>query len=351
MERRTTRSTATVTSSDPAGSRSVTVSFARTLGAILVAAALLVALGGLLPDTFLTAGNLLNVSRQISMLGVVAFAMTIVMAMGDFDLSVGSMASLAGVTAAVLFTQGVSIPVAVAAALGVGLAGGLLNGVLVAYAGILPFVATLGTLTVFSGAAFLVSDGKTVFGRAIPEAFGGFARSGLPLDALGLERLTLPALTLVALAVLVLVWYVLERRALGRHLYVIGDNVEAARLAGIPVRRLRALAYVLTGLGAAIAGLMLASRVASANPTQGAGLMLDAIACVFLGMTLHREGEPHVLGTLAGVCLLGLLDNALTQLSIDSYVREILVGTLLVTAVGLSGLRRGRRRRASANGV
>ena len=310
--------------------------------AVLPAIALLLlgAAWAVLPDTFLTATNLLNVSRQVSMLAVVAFAMTLVMAMGDFDLSVGSMASLAGVVAAVLFTHDQPIAVALGAALAVGLAGGLLNGLLVSYVGILPFVATLGTLTMFSGAAFLVSDGKTVFGRAIPEAFGAFARSGPPLDALGLEGLRLPSLTLVALVVLGLVWYVLERRAFGRHLYVIGANVDAARLAGIPVRRLRAIAFVLSGLGAAVAGLMLASRVASANPTQGAGLMLDAIAAVFLGMTLHREGEPHVLGTLAGVALLGLLDNALTQLGIDSYVREILVGAILVSAVGLARLRR-----------
>ena len=315
---------------------------ARRIGTLAAFTLLLVLLAGALPDTFLNAANLLNVSRQVSMLAVVAFAMTIVMATGDFDLSVGSMASLSGVTAAVLFTQGHAIPVAIAAALGAGLLGGLLNGLMVGYAGIPPFVATLGTLTVFSGTAFVVSDGKTVFGRAIPEAFGGFARSGPPLDALGLDGSRLPALTLVALAVLALVWYLLERRAFGRHLYVIGSNVEAARLAGIPVRRLRAIAFVLSGLGAAAAGLMLASRVASANPIQGAGLMLDAIACVFLGMTLHREGEPHVLGTFAGVALLGLMDNGLTQVGIDSYVREILVGTLLVAAVGLARLRRSR---------
>jgi len=315
----------------------------RRLAVPLVALALFGGAATLLPDTFLTAGNLLNVSRQVSMLAVVAMTMTLVMAMGDFDLSVGSMASLAGVTAAVLFTQGHGVPIAVGGALLVGFLGGLVNGMLVSYFRILPFVATLGTLTVFSGVAFLVSGGKTIFGRAIPDAFGGFARGGPPLDVLGLEGLRLPALTLVALVVLALVWYLLERRAFGRHLYVIGNNVEAARLAGVPVERLRTIAFVLTGLGAAVAGLMLASRVASANPTQGAGLMLDAIAAVFLGMTLQRDGEPRVLGTLTGVALLGLLDNALTQLAIDSYVREILVGTIVVAAVGLSGWRRDAR--------
>lgn len=299
-------------------------------------AAVVIVLWLLLPDTFMTVRNLFNVSQQISMLAVVALTMTIVMAMGDFDLSVGSMASLAGVVAAILFTHDHSIMVAVCAALAVGLAGGLLNGVLVSYVGILPFVATLGTLTIFSGLAFIVSSGKTIFGRDIPAEFGEFARGGIPLDELGLNSLKFPNLTLLAIAVFALVWFILEKKAIGRHLYIIGSNTQAAALAGIPVKRLRLTAFALAGLGAAMAGLMLASRVASANPTQGAGLMLDGIACVFLGMTLHRHHEPHVFGTLAGVVLLGLLDNGLTQLRVDSYVREVMVGCILITAVGMS---------------
>lgn len=297
----------------------------------------------LLPDTFLTARNLFNVSQQISMLAVVAFTMTIVMAMGDFDLSVGAMASLAGIVAAVGFTQDLSITSAITLALAAGLVGGMLNGLLVSYIGILPFVATLGTLTIFSGLAFLISGGKTIFGRTIPTQFSGFARSGIPLDSVGLTSITLPALTLLALAVFVGVWYILERRVLGRHLYVMGNNRTAAELAGIPVKRLRLTAFALTGLGASVAGLMLASRVASANPTQGGGLMLDAIACVFLGMTLNRLAEPRVSGTLAGVVLLGLLDNGLTQLRVDSYVREILVGCIVLLAVGTSSWQKAQR--------
>jgi len=288
-----------------------------------------------LPETFLSIRNLLNVSQQISMLAVVAFTMTIVMAMNDFDLSVGSLASLAGVVAAVLFTHEWPIPLALFAALIVGLAGGLLNGWLVSYVGILPFVATLGTLTIYSGTAFLVSGGKTIFGRDIPAAFGTFSRGGIPLDWAGLENIQIPSLTIIALVVLAGVWYLLEKRVFGRHLYVIGNNKDAAHVAGIKVKRQRLIAFALTGLGAAT---MLASRVASANPTQGTGLMLDAIAAVFLGMSLHKSGEPHVLATLIGVLMLGLLDNGLTQLSVDSYIREILVGVILLIAVGFSAL-------------
>ena len=291
-----------------------------------------------LPDTFLTARNLLNISQQISMLAVTAFTMTIVMVMGDFDLSVGSTASLAGIVAAVLFAAGLPVWAGVTAALAVGVAGGLFNGALVAYLGILPFIATLGTLTMFSGTAFRISDGKTIFGRDIPVEFAGFARSGLPLA----EGVTLPAMTIAALSVLAVVFVILEHTTYGRRLYAIGGNIQAAELAGINVRRLRLSAFALTGRGAAIAGLMYASRVASANPTQGSGLMLDAIAAVFLGMTMGRQGEPRVMATLVGVLILGVLDNGLTQMNVDSYLREILIGAIVVAAVALSSF--GRRR-------
>lgn len=143
-------------------------------------------------------------------------------------------------------------------------------------------------------------------------------------------------MTLLALGILLLVWFVLKKLTFGRHLYAIGGNAEAALLAGINVRASRISAFALTGLGAAIAGLMYASRVASANPTQGSGLMLDAIAAVFLGMTMSKEGEPRVLATLVGVLFLGIIDNGLTQMSINSYVREILVGATILLAVAFA---------------
>ncbi|MDW6021711.1 ABC transporter permease [Mesorhizobium sp. BAC0120] len=294
-----------------------------------------------IPDTFMTARNWLNISQQMSMLAVVAFTMTIVMTMGDFDLSVGSMASLAGIVAAILFSQGYSVTAGLAAALAIGIAGGLLNGFLVSIVGILPFVATLGTLTIFSGFAFLVSGGRTIFGRDIPPSFSGFARGGIDLNLFGELPVMLPYMTIAALVVFLAVWLLLEQTAFGRRLYAIGGNREAARLAGVPVRSLRLTAFALTGFGAAIGGLMYASRVASANPTQGSGLMLNAIAAVFLGMTMSEEGEPRVHATLVGVLILGVLDNGLTQLAVDSYVREILVGSIIVAAVAFSSFGRG----------
>ena len=290
-----------------------------------------------LPDTFLTARNLINISQQLSMLAVVAATMTIVMVMNDFDLSVGSMASLSGIVAAMLFTAGCPVWVGLSVALLVGVFGGLFNGLLVSVVGILPFVATLGTLTVFSGLAFLLSDGKTIFGRDIPSSFSGFARAGIEIG-----DVKVPMLTITAGLVIFICWAILEHTNFGRRLYAIGGNKEASYLAGIKVVRLRLIAFSLTGLGAAGAGLMYAARVASANPTQGSGLMLDAIAAVFLGMTMSRRGEPKVVYTLVGVLILGVLDNGMTQLRVDSYVREIFVGLIVLAAVAVASLSKRR---------
>lgn len=319
------------------------LNFVRRYGTLIGFVAIVLVFWVNLPDTFMTARNWLNITQQLSMLMVVAAGMTIVMVMGDFDLSVGSMASLAGIVAAVLLAADYPIWAAVTIALLAGVAGGAFNGVLVSLIGILPFVATLATLTIFSGAAFIISGGKTISGRAIPEAFGSFARQGIPLGEIGGVALSLPNLTIVALVTVAVVWILLEQTTFGRRLYAIGGNIEAAHLSGVAVRRLKLAAFALTGFGAALAGLMYASRVASANPTQGSGLMLNAIAAVFLGMTMSEHNEPRVIGTVIGVLMLGVLDNGLTQMAVDSYVRQVLVGCIIVLAVAISSFSRGRR--------
>ncbi|ODT66668.1 MAG: dolichyl-phosphate beta-glucosyltransferase [Pelagibacterium sp. SCN 63-23] len=297
----------------------------------------------MLPGTFPTARNWLNITQQMSMLMVVAAGMTIVMVMGDFDLSVGSMASLAGIVAAMAMAAGQPVWLGIAAALAIGLLGGVFNGAMVSLIGILPFIATLATMTMFGGLAFVASGGKTISGRAIPEAFGNFARGGLPLGDWAGVAISLPNLTIIAILVVLVVWVLLEQTTFGRRLYAIGGNAEAARLSGIAVKRLRLIAFARTGLTAAAGGLMYASRVASANPVQGSGLMLNAIAAVFLGTTMSRHGEPRVLATVIGVFVLGVLDNGLTQMSVDSYVRQVLVGGLILLAVAASSVSQGRR--------
>jgi ribose transport system permease protein len=159
----------------------------------------------------------------------------------------------------------------------------------------------------------------------------------------GDQVLLLPNLTIVAVIVLIAVWFTLQKLVFGRHIYAMGGSAEAARLSGVNVKMTRLAAFAITGLGAAIAGLMYAARVASANPTQGSGLMLDAIAAVFLGMTISRHGEPRVINTLVGVLIIGVLSNGLTQLSVDSYVRDILVGTIIIAAVAAGSYEKLKR--------
>lgn len=290
------------------------------------------------PETFMTIPNWVNITRQVSILGVVAFTMTIVMVTGDFDLSVGAMASLVGIVAGTMFQNEQSIGSAVAVGLLVGVAGGVINGLLVSYVGISAFVATLGMLTVFRGLALYTSGGASIYGRIIPPDFSGFGRGTIELGTVGDATLAIPNLTIVAFIMLVVVYIILNYTVLGRRLYAIGGNMEAARFGGIRINRLRLLTFVISGLGAAIAGLMLFSRLSTAHPTQGEGLMLQAIAAVFLGMTMSEESQPNVMGTFIGVLILGVLANGLTQMQIDTYIQQISTGTIIVLAVTLSSL-------------
>ena len=291
------------------------------------------------PGTFMTIPNWVNITRQMSILGVVAFTMTIVMVTGDFDLKhrragEPGRPSWPGTT----FQNDGAVGTAVALSLLVGAAGGLLNGVLVAYIGISAFVATLGTLTVFRGLALYISGGASIYGRVIPAEFSSFGRGAIPLGKIGATDLALPNLTILAILALILVFVILNYTIVGRRLYAIGGNMEAARFGGIRINRLRLLSFVISGLGAAVAGLMLFSRLSTAHPTQGEGLMLQAIAAVFLGMTLSEESQPNVGGTLIGVLILGVLANGLTQMQIDTYIQQISTGAIIILAVTLSSL-------------
>ena len=263
------------------------------------------------------------------------------MAMGDFDLSVGSMASLSGIVAALVFISGGSTLTAIAAALLCGLVGGLINGFLVSYVGILPFIATLGAMTVYGGLAFKLSGGETLFGAAIPRGFSEFARRGVPLPSTGV---VVPNLTLIAAATIVSVWGLLEQTVVGRRIYAIGDNAEAARLAGVRVRPLRTRGIWHCGAWRRRRrpNVRKPRRLGQSNPRGRPDVGRDRGG--LLGQTMTEEGEPKVLATLAGVLILGVLGNGLTQMNVNSYVRDILTGSIVIAAVAASsfGKTKGR---------
>ncbi len=305
----------------------------RSYGTFLGLLAMLAVFSLLRPGIFLSVNNLRNITEQVAILSIVATAMTVVMVVGDFDLSVGTLASLCGVVVADMLIRGLGLWPSIGVALGVGALAGLLNGFLVAYAGLSAFVATLATMTAFRGLALWYTDGATLF--------SGMDESFRPIG----QGMTgpVPNSVWIMLAVLGVTWFLMEQTTLGRRLYAVGGNPEASFLAGINVRRLRLIAFVYSGLGAALAGIVLTSRLFSAHPTAGEPLMLTSIAAVFLGMTMFREGEAHVPGTFFGVLLLGVMNNGLNILRVNSYIQSVLTGVIIILAVLVSGLSRRER--------
>ncbi len=311
-------------SSRAVGSVSLTL---RKWGTILGFLILLAAFAALRPAVFPTWGNLRNIVEQVATLAIVSAGVTVVMVTGDFDLSVGALASLVGVIVALLMKQGAGVALAVAAGLAMGAACGLANGVLVAWGGLSAFIATLATMTAFGGLALLVSSGTTVFG--LPDSFLWLGQGNLG---------SVPVSVLFMLLCVALAWLVLEQMVFGRRLYAIGGNPEASFLSGINARLLRFIGFGISGVTAAFGGIVLTSRLASAHPQAGNPFMLNAAAAVFLGMTVYREGEAHVGGTFLGVLVMGVLGNGLNILGVNSYVQSILTGIIIVLAVLLSGL-------------
>jgi ribose transport system permease protein len=298
-----------------------------------VLVALVVVFGALYPDTFLTKTNLVNnVLGQVTFLAIVASVQTVVMVVGEFDLSVSGLAALAAVVCATqINTAGLdgspeqpgSVLLALATGLVVGLLAGLFNGFLVSYLGVLAFIATLGMSVVLKNVALRWVDGKPVYGL-VDDGFVSVVRG---------ELLGVPKTIYFAGAIALAVWFLLDHTALGRKMYAVGGNAEAARYSGIDVKRIKLIAFGITGLGAAAAGIMQSAYNATANTTAPDPWMLLSIASVFLGMAMFRNGRPNLVGTVLGVILLRLLENGLNYTSLNNYVQDALLGLAIVAAV------------------
>ena len=273
---------------------------------------------------FLSVPNLVNVALSIAINGILAVGMTAVILTGGIDLSVGSVAALAGVIAAAVATGGgtASVFPAALAALGVGLAVGLFNGVMVARFRVPAFVTTLAMLTICRGLALIVTGGRSI--GNLPTTFG----------ALGNSRLFgAPLPVLLMLLVFAAGWFVLTRMTFGRYVYAVGGNREAAFLAGVNTRRVTLLVYVLNGLLVGLAGLVLASRLGAGLPNVGVQYELDAIAAVVVGGTSLMGGRGSVIGTLWGAIFIGVLNNGLNLAGIDPYTQKIALGVVILLAV------------------
>lgn len=284
----------------------------------------------LLTPKFLTASNLLNVARQSSINVVLAAGMTLVILTGGIDLSVGSVLAVSAVVALLFSTHAWAF--AVPAALASGLFAGAVIGVFVAKARVSPFVVTLGAYTAMRGAAYLLADGSSLIDNDISFAWIGN-------DYLG----PVPWLVVIALLVVAALWVVLGRTVLGRHIYAVGCNAEAARLAGVRVPRVLILVYAICGLCAALGGVMTASRLYSANGQMGNGYELDAIAAVVLGGTSLAGGSGSIWGTLYGALLIAMLNNGLTLMNVSFYWQLVVKGVVIVVAITLDRFRTSSR--------
>ncbi len=289
---------------------------------LLLALLLLMMALSLLSPYFLTLDNLLNVLRQVAVNAILALGMTVVILKGGIDLSVGSLLAFSGALAAGLALSG--LPVYLAMALGVGAAVGLglLQGFLVAYAGLPPFIVTLAGLTAFRGLTLIYTDGRPITG--LPEPFlllGNGAFLGVPI------------LVWVALLFLALTHFLLNWTAFGRYLYAVGGNEEAARLSGVPVARVKVLAYAYSGLGAGVAALLLTGRLNSAQPTAGTGFELDAIAAAVVGGTSLMGGRGTAWGSFLGALIIGVLNNGMNLLNVSAFYQLVVKGVVIVLAL------------------
>jgi ribose transport system permease protein len=280
-----------------------------------------------LSPNFLTVDNLMNVARQISIIGIVAVGMTLVIVTSGIDLSVGSVVALASCTTGLLLNAGWGVAPAIGAGVLVGTLAGVLNGVIIAKWRISPFIATLGMMSMARGLALVLTDGSPI--DTIPSEFlwlaGNWGPVPVPVILMGLVALV-GAL-------------VLGKTRLGRYAYAMGSNEEAVRLSGIPLDRYKIAIYAFSGLLAAVAGMVLTARISSAQPVAGNLLELDAIAAVVIGGASLMGGRGTIFGTLIGVAIIGVLRNGLVLLDVSSFWQQFVIGVVIVLAVAIDQLR------------
>ncbi|CAM01194.1 monosaccharide ABC transporter membrane protein (CUT2 family) [Saccharopolyspora erythraea NRRL 2338] len=295
------------------------VSQVAAAGALIVA---FIALSFVAPS-FLTADNLFNLGSQTSVNAVMAVGVTLVIITGGIDLSVGSVAALSGVLGVMLMADfGFNPLIGVLGGIAVGAIAGLINGLLVSVVGLPPFIATLGMLSVGRGLVLIFTGAVAVFGA--PESF----------RLLGQGVIGVIPIPIVLIAVVAVAGHlVLTRTRLGRYAYVMGSNMEAARLSGVPVRKYTTSVYVLSGALAGLGGMIAASRINSGQPNFGEGLELDVIAAVVIGGASLFGGRGTVVGSLIGAFLVAVIRNGAVQLDISTFYQNVLIGVIIWLAV------------------
>ncbi|WP_411293380.1 ribose ABC transporter permease [Vibrio cholerae] len=292
----------------------------------LIALLFLVVVVSFLNPNFFTVDNLLNILRQTSVNAIIAVGMTLVILTAGIDLSVGSVLALCGAFAATLVAMEVPVLVAVPTALLAGAALGAISGIIIAKGKVQAFIATLVTMTLLRGVTMVYTDGRPI-STGFTDTADTFAWFGTGY-ALGI-----PVPVWLMVVVFAGAWYLLNHTRFGRYVYAVGGNESATRLSGINVDRVKIGMYAICGLLAALAGIIVTSRLSSAQPTAGMGYELDAIAAVVLGGTSLMGGKGRIMGTLIGALIIGFLNNALNLLDVSSYYQMIAKAVVILLAV------------------
>jgi simple sugar transport system permease protein len=288
-------------------------------------------------DHFFSNTNLINILRSISIVTIIATGLTVSLAVGGFDLSVGSTASVACAVAVSMFVwYGQPLWTGIAAALLACLAIGLVNALLVTRFRIQDMLMTLATMFVFQGFALTYTRGATISENMILPG-GDFATGKIPEAFRLMGRV--PWIIIIMLVVVLAAHLFLNYTKYGRYMYMIGGNPEAAKLSGIPVNRYRLAAYVISALLAGLGGIVLGARVGSAEINAGAPYLMEAVAAAFIGFSVLGSGKPNAFGTFAGAVLIGVLSNGLIMLSVPYYAMDIVKGGVLAAALAISYLR------------
>ena len=301
---------------------------------ILIALLVLCALLAILEPAFRTTDNLLGVTRAFSLTAIAAIGQTMVIITGGIDLSVGSALAFSGLTTGMLLADGWPLLPAVLVGMLVGGAFGVINGLLITRIGLPPFIATLGTLSIGRGLVYYLSKGYPV---SIPREHDWLFELGQGY----VGRVPIPVIVMLVITVLASIF--LSQSTLGRYVYAVGGNEEAARLAGINVGRVKLLVYTVSGLLAAVSGLILVARLVSAQPSAGLGFELPVIAAAIIGGTSLLGGEGTVLGTVLGAAIIGVIENGIVLLEINTYAFQIVTGGVILLAVSLDIWQKRRR--------
>jgi ribose transport system permease protein len=298
---------------------------------ILLGLAMIFVIFSILSPYFLTQQNLINVLQQSSINGCIAVGMTLVIISGGIDLSVGSTAAFSAVVSASLMVVGAPVPVAILAACGVGMFAGFANGVMVAYAGLQPFIVTLGTLSVFRALALITTDGNPVFG--LPNSFRTIFAAKLWI---------LPTPVVLVIVVGIAAWFLLRATPLGEYFLAVGGNEEAARVAGVPIARTKIASYVISGALAALGAMVLMAWLGAADPTLGNLWELQAIAAAAIGGASLSGGRGSIIGTLLGAVILGTVTNGLTLLNVQAFYQLLATGIIIIVAMLIDRVTRGK---------